>query len=129
MDYRSVRLILLSFMTAILIGSALLKLPSAHRGDLSWIDAVFTATSATCVTGLIVKSTPDDFTLTGQMVIAGLIQLGGFGYMTLAVLLVMLLGKRLNFRDRLLLKESYDYPTSAGIIRFMIRVFFIGAAF
>ncbi|MDD3598489.1 MAG: potassium transporter TrkG, partial [Sulfuricurvum sp.] len=66
----------------ILLGTALLSLPFAHNGELRFIDALFTSTSAVCVTGLIVKDTPVDFTPMGQVIIMLLIQIGGLGYMT-----------------------------------------------
>lgn len=82
------------FFLTIIIGAVLLKLPISTMKPLSWIDALFTAASATTVTGLAVVDTGTEFTLFGQTVIMGLIQIGGLGFMTFAVLIVMILGKK-----------------------------------
>lgn len=88
--------VLTSFGTAIVAGTLLLLLPISHRADIGFSDALFTATSAVCVTGLIVVDTGRDFTLFGQCVILVLIELGGLGVMTFAALAFDLLGKRLS---------------------------------
>lgn len=89
-------IVLLSFASAIAIGALLLWLPVSHNGIVSFSDALFTATSAVCVTGLIVVDTGRDFTVFGQCVILLLIELGGLGVMTFAALAFDLLGKRLS---------------------------------
>lgn len=101
----------------------LLMLPFAHNGDLTLIDAIFTATSAVCVTGLIVKDTPVDFTTFGHAIILSLIQIGGIGYMTAVTFMAIMRRKKLTYRDRLILKESLNYPGMAGIYRFLKIVF------
>ena len=113
----------MSFVILIGIGTFLLMLPFAHKGDLSVMDALFTATSAVCVTGLIVKDTPVDFTGFGHIVILSLIQIGGLGYMTAVTFLAIMRGKKLGYRDRLILKESLNYPGMNGIFRFLKIVF------
>lgn len=113
----------MSFVILIGVGAFLLMLPFAHNGELSVIDAIFTATSAVCVTGLIVKDTPVDFTSFGQVVILSLIQIGGLGYMTAVTFLAIMRGKKLGYRDRLILKESLNYPGMSGIFRFLKIVF------
>lgn len=120
---RSVQLIFLSYFGAIIISALILMLPIANKVDLGFVDAVFTTSSAISCTGLIVKSTGNDFTLFGQIVIISIIQLGGFGYMSLAILLSIALGKKLSFSERMILKESYEHPTMSGVIRFLKRVF------
>ena len=101
----------------------LLMLPFAHNGDLRFVDAIFTATSAVCVTGLIVKDTALDFTGFGHVIILSLIQIGGIGYMTAVTFMAIMRGKRLTYRDRLILKESLNYPGMSGIFRFLKIVF------
>lgn len=123
MNYKSIKIIFLSYFAVIAIGTILLKLPIATVNQIEFIDALFTSTSATCVTGLIVKNTEFDFTLFGQIVIALLIQIGGFGYMSLVIILAMMIGKRLEFQDRMIIKENFDYPTTAGVLRFLRKVF------
>lgn len=84
----------IGFFLTIIIGAVLLMLPISTTKPLSWIDALFTAASATTVTGLAVVDTGTQFTVFGQTVIMGLIQIGGLGFMTFAVLIVMILGKK-----------------------------------
>lgn len=123
MENRQIKIIVLSFLAVILSGAFLLMLPISHYGQLSLIDALFTATSAVCVTGLVVKNTPVDFTIFGQTTILLLIQLGGLGYMTAATFLAVIFKKKLAVRDRLMLKESLNYPGISGIVRFLKIVF------
>lgn len=113
----------MSFVILIGVGAFLLMLPFAHNGELSFIDAVFTATSAVCVTGLIVKDTPVDFTSFGHVIILSLIQIGGIGYMTAVTFMALMRRKKLTYRDRLILKESLNYPGMSGIFRFLKIVF------
>lgn len=105
----------------ILVGTILLSLPWASHG-CSFIDALFTSTSATCVTGLIVKDTPQDFTLFGQIVILILIQIGGLGYMTFSTLFFFILGQRTSISHRLLMKESVNSFSFNNLRRFAYTV-------
>jgi trk system potassium uptake protein TrkH len=124
--------LVLGFAVLILIGAGLLMLPASSVQGISFIDALFTSTSAVCVTGLIVKNTPDDFTFFGQMVLLCLIQIGGLGYMSMATLMALLLGRRIGISERLLLKESLNISTLEGLVAFMrkmlIFVFVVEAA-
>jgi trk system potassium uptake protein TrkH len=113
----------MSFVILIGVGAFLLMLPFAHNGELSLIDALFTSTSAVCVTGLIVKDTPVDFTSFGHIIILSLIQIGGIGYMTAVTFMALMRRKKLTYRDRLILKESLNYPGMSGIFRFLKIVF------
>lgn len=102
-------LILMSFIAVILVGTCLLKLPgSVHTPKISWIDALFTATSAVCVTGLVVHDTGSAFTLFGQGVILGLIQIGGLGVMTISVLLFRWIGYNVSFRQRMVMQDLFS---------------------
>ncbi len=94
-------------------------LPFAHNGELRVIDALFTSTSAVCVTGLIVKDTAADFTLFGQFIIMLLIQIGGLGYMTAVTFLSVIRHQKIAHRDRMLLQESLNYPGMEGLVRFL----------
>lgn len=87
------------------------------------IDALFTSTSAVCVTGLIVKDTPVDFTPIGHMILMLLIQIGGLGYMTAATFLAVMRRQKVGHRDRLILQESLNHPGMSGLIRFLKIVF------
>ena len=106
-----------------MFGTLLLLLPFAHNGELRFIDALFTATSAVCVTGLIVKDTPVDFTSFGHAVIVLLIQIGGLGYMTAVTFMAIMRRQKLGHRDRLILKESLNHPGMDGLVRFLKIVF------
>lgn len=118
------RIIALSFLGIILAGSLLLTLPIASRnGEFSpYIDALFTATSATCVTGLVVYDTFSHWSLFGQIVIICLIQIGGLGFMTLVTLTAMLLGKNIGLHERHLLMMSTGGLQIGGVVMLLRRI-------
>jgi trk system potassium uptake protein TrkH len=107
------------FAGMISIGTLLLMLPFASNSAQSttFVNALFTATSAVCVTGLAVVDTLDHWTLFGQLVILLLIQFGGFGYMSLTTLLLIALGRRIGLRERLLIGESLGIARLGGIVK------------
>ncbi|WP_419784097.1 TrkH family potassium uptake protein [Maridesulfovibrio sp.] len=112
-----------AFVATILLGGLLLKLDICHPGkELSFIDAVFTATSAVCVTGLAVVDTGIFFSRTGQSVILALIQLGGLGIMTYASLVIYLLGKKVSASDRLAVSQTLIHDPSFNIGKFIVGV-------
>lgn len=119
--------LLFGFMGLILIGTGLLMLPfaTADRHHLSFIDALFEATSAVCVTGLAVVDTGTTFTLFGQIVMLVLIQLGGWGFMTSGTLMFIMLGKKIGLKQRLLIQESLNYFSLQGIIKLVLRIVLI----
>lgn len=108
------RLLIGSFLVLILVGTVLLKLPAATPAGspIGWIDALFTATSATCVTGLAVRDTGTTFTLFGQLVILGLIQAGGLGLMTFSLFILTLFRGRASLTQRSIF--SLTLPAEAG---------------
>jgi len=112
------------FLALIMFGTLLLALPfSATDGvSVGIVDALFTSVSSVCVTGLIVRDTPKDFSLFGQMVIMILVQIGGLGYMTSATIISLLLGKRIGLRERLVMKEGLNVFSLEGLVRFTKRV-------
>ncbi|WP_042164043.1 TrkH family potassium uptake protein [Paenibacillus gorillae] len=114
----------LGFIIIISIGSLLLSLPAASTDGIRtpFIDALFTATSAVCVTGLVVVDTGTHFTMFGQVVILALMQIGGLGFMTMATMLALAFRKRISLRERLLLQESMNQASLEGIVRFIRRV-------
>jgi trk system potassium uptake protein TrkH len=114
----------------ILAGALLLMLPVASRSHetIPFIDALFTATSALCVTGLVVYDTFTQFTLFGQVVILSLIQIGGLGFMSVAVLVSLALGKKIGLRERGLLMESINTFQLGGVVRLFRRVLLITLA-
>ncbi len=104
-----------SFAILIFIGSLLLYLPFAHVGKLSYLNSLFTATSAVCVTGLTVVDTGTKFTFWGQVIIVFLIQLGGLGLMTVSTVVLLLLGKSPSIKGRLVLQNSLTYSPTKDI--------------
>lgn len=107
-EFQPAQVLAASFLVAIIVGTILLSLPfSTTEGSIPFVDALFTATSAVCVTGLIVKDTPVDFTPAGQVVILFLFQLGGLGIMTFSTLVILAAGGRISIRDRLLVQSGY----------------------
>jgi trk system potassium uptake protein TrkH len=107
-----------SFALVILCGTAVLSLPFARSGGpIAAVDALFTATSAVCVTGLTVVETGTRFSPAGQAVVLGLIQVGGLGLMTFAVFTGVLLGRRIAFTDRMVIQDSMHHTPKAGIRR------------
>jgi trk system potassium uptake protein TrkH len=123
-----VSFVVISFLAVILIGAVLLMLPGAARNEpTSFLDALFTATSATCVTGLVVKDTATHFSLFGQLVILVLIQIGGLGYMTITTFFALLIGRKVGVSSRLILKENLNLSTASGVVRLVRRVLFFVA--
>ncbi len=111
------------FAGAIIAGAVLLHLDISHSGDsLSLIDALFTATSAMCVTGLAVVDTGSYFSLFGQNVILVLIQVGGLGIMTFTTLFIYLLGKHVSLSDRIAVGQSLLRDPSFSLTKFLVRV-------
>lgn len=102
------RLLLESFLVLIGLGACLLKLPVATVEPVTWMEAAFTATSAVTVTGLVVVDTGSQYTLFGQLVILALIQLGGLGLMTFAVLTALALGFKLRLQHQLVAQEAFN---------------------
>lgn len=117
-------IILLSFLAAILIGSGLLALPiaSADGEAVPYIDALFTATTSTCVTGLVTLPTVTTWSGFGQAVILLLIQIGGLGVITVFAGIMVMLHRRMGLEDRLLLQDAFNLNSLSGLIRFVKRV-------
>jgi trk system potassium uptake protein TrkH len=113
------QVIVLSFGVTILVGTLLLSLPaaSADGKGIGLLNAYFTASSATCVTGLVVVSTGADLSLFGQLVVLALIQIGGLGLMTMTTFVFLLMGRRITLRSRLLIQESLGQSNLAGLVR------------
>ena len=122
-------IILLSFLIAILIGALLLSLPisSADGKAKPFLDALFTATTSTCVTGLVVTPTVSSWSIFGQAVILILIQIGGLGVITIMSGLMILLHKKIGIGDRLLLQDAFNLNSLSGLVRFVKKV--VGGTF
>lgn len=113
------QILVLGFAAVILIGAMLLNLPIASKSgeSIGFIDALFTATSAVCVTGLVVVDTGIYWSVFGQVVIILLIQVGGLGFMTMATLIALIFGKKITLRERLVMQEALNQFNIQGIVR------------
>ena len=111
-------------MTTILIGSVLLSLPisSADGKAVTYIDALFTATTATCVTGLVTVTTASAWSAFGQAVILLLIQIGGLGVITIMSVFMILFGQRFNLGKRMLIMDSFNLNSLSGLVAFIKKV-------
>ncbi|MBN2787365.1 MAG: ATPase [Paludibacteraceae bacterium] len=118
-------LFVLSFLFIILIGSGLLMLPKVHTLPISYLDALFTSTSAVCVTGLIVLDTSTAFTTTGQIIILFLIQIGGLGIMTFTGFLAYIFTGTASFSDRLMLKDILSSENLSNLFKVVIKIMLI----
>ena len=116
----SFQIILLSFFVLIMLGTFLLMLPISSRGHgfTPFADALFTATSATCVTGLIVKDTATYWSFFGQAVIITLIQIGGMGVITIGMTVMRASGMKIGLWHRSTMQESVSAPTVGGMVRY-----------
>jgi trk system potassium uptake protein TrkH len=116
------------YLGLVLTGATLLRLPLCRTSDenpISWLDGVFTATSAACVTGLSVRSTGNDFSFAGQVVILLLIQLGGIGIMTVTTYVTFQLGGRQSLRHRMILSDTLgagEAPDLRSVLRRILRL-------
>lgn len=129
-DLKPTQILVLGFMLLIALGTMLLNLPiaSVDGQSVGFIDALFTATSAVCVTGLVVVNTAAHWTLFGKVVILILIQIGGLGFMTIATTLFMILGRKISLKDRMLIQESLNQSTLSGMVR-LTRNIILGTLF
>ena len=128
----SFRYIAVGFLLVILLGSALLMIPGVSRTvnpntgeliNLRYIDALYTSTSAVCVTGLIAVDTFETYTLAGQIIIMFLIQIGGLGITTLGAGLIGALRRRLSLKEQSVIQESLNFDSARGLLELFKRVF------
>ena len=119
------RIIAFGFAITILIGSGILMLPiSLNDGiELKYIDALYTATSAVCVTGLVTVDTANTFTAFGQFVIAVLIQIGGLGVASLGAGVIIAMGKKVNIKNRTIVREALNLNSGKGIVTLIKDIF------
>lgn len=122
--FQPVQILALGFAAVILLGAILLSLPISSRdgNPTNFIDALFTSTSAVCVTGLVTVDTGTHYSLFGQIVIMLLIQTGGLGFMTFATLIALILGKKISLRERLIMQEAYNTFNIQGVVKLALYV-------
>lgn len=121
----------LGFAAIILIGTLLLMLPVATKSGerTDFLTALFTATSATCVTGLVVVDTKTYWSVFGQIVIMLLIQVGGLGIMTMSTLFALILGRKITFKERLVMQEAFNTNSLGGIVKFAKYILMVSFLF
>lgn len=112
------------FLICIIIGGLLLKIPFAHHGDLTWVQAIFTSVSAVTITGLSVVNIGDSFTLFGQIVILILLQIGGIGFMTFAILAMLSLSQKVALKQQLMAQDSLGQTSLAKVTFIAKGVFY-----
>ncbi len=119
------QVIALGFISAILIGAAILSLPvSSASGEFTpFTDSLFTSATSVCVTGLVVVTTATHWSLFGKAVILVLIQLGGLGIVSFTTGIMMVIGRRITLRDRMLLEDALNLDTLSGLVKFLQRIF------
>lgn len=125
MKYEPYKFIISLFFVVIIIASIILWLPISHmpNADVSYIDSLFTTTSALCVTGLNTIDFANTFNTFGLIIIALLIQLGGLGIVCTAILIFLAMGKKIGLKQRLLIKNSFNLSSMKGMVKFVLSVF------
>lgn len=117
--------LVLGVLIVILIGAILLKLPISNQDgkSIKLIDSLFVSTSCVCVTGLTPIVPSEQFSSFGQIIIMVLIEIGGLGFMSFIALILMLMGKKINLSDRMVIKESLNQNNLSGLIKLIKRIF------
>ena len=121
----SSQIITLGFLTVILFGAVILSLPicSADFTFTPFVDSLFTATSAVCITGLTVVSTAYHWNILGKLIILMLIQIGGIGFMSMVTMLFIAVGKKITLKERIVIQESFNLSQRHGLVSFTIYIF------
>ena len=124
-SFSTTHIILISFLIVILVGSILLSLPiSVKNGSsINYIDALFTATTSTCVTGLVTVPTYSTWSIFGQIIILILIQIGGLGVVAFMSAFMIIINKKLKLKDYQLIQDAFNLNTMSGLKRFIKHVF------
>lgn len=119
------QILVLGFASLILLGAILLNLPIASNNgeSIGFVNALFTATSAVCVTGLVVVNTLAHWTMFGKIVILILIQIGGLGFMTITTTLFIILGRKIRLKERLIIQEALNQYSLSGMVRLTKNIF------
>lgn len=116
------KILLISLVGVIIIGAILLSLPICNKKPIRKIDSLFVATSAVCVTGLTTVVPIEQFSVIGQIVLLSLIQIGGIGFMTLIAIVLIVIGKKLNLSDRLIIRESLNQDSLKGLAKLVKKI-------
>lgn len=123
-DISTTQMIAFGFLVAIIIGSILLTLPicAANGKATNYMDALFTATTATCVTGLTTVTTATHWNLLGKLIILILIQFGGLGIVTFTTTILLALKRRITLKERLLIQDAYNLDTLQGLVKLTKKI-------
>lgn len=117
------KILLLSLLAVIVIGALILSLPICNKQPIKMIDSLFVSTSAVCVTGLTTVVPIEQFTVIGQVVLLALIQIGGIGFMTMISIVLILIGKKLNLSDKIIIRESLNQDSFKGLVKLVKKIF------
>lgn len=120
--FNTMQKVALGFLGVIFLGGVLLWLPVCNQKPIAFFDALFTSTSAVCVTGLVTIIPAEQFTLLGKVVLMLLIQIGGLGVIACMTAFFLALRKRITMRDRIVIQQAYGLDTLSGLVRFIIRI-------
>ncbi|HKM04261.1 MAG TPA: potassium transporter TrkG [Lachnospiraceae bacterium] len=125
-EWSTTQMIIFGFLSAILVGTFMLCLPFASASGKATpiIDALFTATTSVCVTGLVIVNTFEYWSVFGQVIILLLIQFGGLGIVTFTTSLMLIIGRKVTLKDRLLIEDAFNLNTLSGLIRFLRKILF-----
>ena len=118
------QIIAAGFLCAIILGTILLMLPVSSKAGV-WtnpVDAMFTATTSVCVTGLVTVSTADYWSIFGQCIILVLVQFGGLGIVTFTTMIFLVVAKRITLKERLLIRDAYNLDSLNGLVKLTIKV-------
>lgn len=119
----TMQMLVVGFFLVILVGAILLMLPFSNAdGSITFIDALFTATSAVCVTGLMTVVPATQFTVFGKLVLLGLIQVGGLGVIACATMFFIIIGRKITVKTRVVIQESYNLDTLSGLVSMVIKI-------
>ena len=120
--FSTMQLIAAGFLGTILLGGVLLYLPVCNTKPIQFIDALFTATSAVCVTGLVTIVPATQFTVLGKGILLVLIQIGGLGVIACTFSFFLVLKKKITLRERIIIQETYNMDTLSGLVKFLIKI-------
>ena len=123
MEIGPTKILLLALLTVIVIGALILSLPICNNEPIKMLDALFVSTSAVCVTGLTTIVPIEQFNIIGQAVLLVLIQVGGIGFMTMISIVLILIGKKLNLSDKIIIRESLNQDSFKGLVRLVKKIF------
>lgn len=116
------KILLVAMLLVIMIGSILLMLPMCNKKPITWTNSIFVSTSAVCVTGLTPVIPIEQFSFIGQFILLLLIQIGGIGFMTLIAIVLILIGKKLNLSDRIIIREAFNQNSFKGMAKLVKKV-------